>query len=66
MRKLILAAVLLLAACGTKSPETTVFQLRAGYGAAVLTPAAHYSQLPTCATGGPAVCKKMEVVVMQP
>ena len=57
--------VLLLAGCGAitgASPAADVFAMRAGYDAAVLTPAATYASLPRCVPAAPRPCSEQAVV----
>jgi hypothetical protein len=67
----LLLATLGMSACASKPPTTQVFEIRAGYDAAVLAPMAGYAQLPPCPpTGAPAapsatsapVCADQEVL----
>ena len=41
----------MLSGCASKPPATQVFELRAGYDAAVLAPMAAYAKLPACPAG---------------
>jgi hypothetical protein len=58
----LLAAALPLAACASKSADTQLYTIRAGYDATVLAPAVAYARLPRCSDMTPAPCSRQEVV----
>lgn len=57
MRTILAAALLLLTACASGTPEKAVFEARSAYDAAVLAPAANYNELPRNGTPECAVAK---------
>ncbi|MDA8232849.1 MAG: hypothetical protein M0006_16075 [Magnetospirillum sp.] len=55
----VMAALLIVAglsACARQTPAAEVFELRAGYDAAVLVPVSHYAALPACPQADNAPC----------
>lgn len=67
MRKIAIAVftIALLTSCALfqgKPPATVVFEIRSGYDAAVLVPAAHYNTLTRCATPAVQPCSDPKVV----